>query len=180
MFKRLKGWFNHRMHERERTKRSVGVWERRRDPLDMLMNMLVVHEGFRANAYLCGGNVWTYGYGCTRRPDGTRVEEGDNISKAVARKLLAEEATAALNHAKRLTRGHLPTPGALAAIGSLIYNMGPGLVEHSHFLEHWKNGEMADAKWHFIDFNKIDGLPSKGLTNRREQEWEVLTGKVTP
>lgn len=180
MFRRFSRWLHARARRRVRSPDPGPARDRRADPLPMLITMLAGFEGFRSTAYLCGGKVWTYGYGCTRRPSGQRVEQGDSITEPAARELLAEEATAALNHAKRLTRNHLPTPAALAAIASLIYNMGPYLVEHSHFLEHWKKGEMDDAKWHFLDFNKIDGVPSKGLTNRREQEWEVLTGKVTP
>ena len=174
MFERLKWWFDRRAYERNRRRRQRALQQ---DPLDLLVDMLADFEGFSAEAYLCQGKAWTYGYGCTRRPDGSRVESGDRISKPAARELLGEEATAALDHAKKLTDGFKPTPGALAAIASLIYNFGPGEVRGSKFIAAWRRGDMAEAEFQFLDFNKAGGAVLPGLTRRRKAEWKVLTGE---
>lgn len=148
-----------------------------RQALDTLVEMLMAFEGFRANAYLCPGKVWTYGYGSTYRTDGSRVQQGDNIRKGAARELLRRTATASLDHAIRLTDGYAPTSGCLAAVASLIYNFGPSAVGGSKFLAAWKRRDMDEARFQFVDFNKVDGEPVNGLTRRREAEWEVLTGE---
>ena len=181
MFKRLKWWLDrrrfNRVHRRTAKADQPGRAEVVAAALDLLVEMLAVFEGFRSNAYPCQGKVWTYGYGCTRRADGTPVQPGDNIREAAARKLLTEEARAALNHACDLTDGHSPTAGALAAIASLIYNFGPGEVRGSKFIAAWRRLDMPEAEYQFLDFNKAGGKVSRGLTRRRKAEWKVLTGE---
>ena len=180
MLKRLKHWIDRRAlrrRHRQAVKAPAEYWP---PELDLLMEMLRRFEGFRSNAYQCQGGKWTYGYGSTRRPDGTRVQPGDNIREAAARRLLAEEAEAVLKEARELTDGHSPSIGCLAAIASLIYNVGPEPVARSRFLAAWKRGDMTKARYEFVDFNKVGATPVRGLTLRREAEWETLiTGEIT-
>ena len=150
---------------------------RNRKALDDLVEMLAAFEAFRPNAYLCPAGVWTFGYGSTYRPDGSRVQPDDNIREPAARKLLTKTAMAAFDHALVLTNGYEPTAGCLSAVASLIYNVGPGAVGKSRFLAAWKRGDMEQAHFEFVDFNKVDGVPVDGLTRRREAEWKVLTGE---
>lgn len=174
MLERIKWWFDRRAVARNKRRRERVLQQ---DPLDLLVDMLADFEGFRANAYLCQGKVWTYGYGCTRRTDGSPVRMGDNIREPAARKLLREEAAAALEYARGLTDGFSPTAGAQAAIASLIYNFGIGEVQGSKFIAAWRRGDMAEAEFQFVDFNKVKGVPIPGLTRRRKAEWKVLTGE---
>ena len=174
MLKRLKGWLDRRAAARNKRRRERALGQ---DPLDLLVDMLADFEGFRANAYPCQAGRMTYGYGCTRRPDGSAVQPGDNIREPAARRLLREEAAAALEYAKELTDGFAPTTGALAAIASLIYNFGPGEVRGSKFIAAWRRGDMTEAEFQFVDFNKAGGAILPGLTRRRKAEWKVLTGE---
>ena len=165
MLKRLQGW----IHKRRR---------RERPALDILVSMLMPFEGFRSEAYQCSAGVWTYGYGSTRTPNGKRVEQYFTITKSEARALLTEEAVYVLNRARALTDGYSPTNGCLAAIASLIYNVGEKAVAKSRFLAAWKRCDMEQARIEFVDFNKVSGKVVRGLTRRREAEWKVLTGKA--
>lgn len=45
-------------------------------------------EGFRAKAYRDPVNIWTIGYGFTYYKDGTKVKQGDTITKEEAEELL--------------------------------------------------------------------------------------------
>lgn len=178
MFKRLKRWIDRRRVVPGSWTHGRGRFKTERPALDTLVDMLIKFEGFRSTAYQCSGKVWTYGYGSTYRPNGGRVQEHDTITKREARALLVETAVTVLNHARELTKGHAPTQGCLAAIASLIYNVGPDAVARSKFLAAWKRIDMDDAKREFIDFNKSGGVVVQGLINRREAEWAVLTGKA--
>ena len=181
MLSRFRHWLHRRALRRHEAKVVKRSHYRGDAELDLLVEMLRRFEGYRSNAYMCGGKVWTYGYGSTYRPDGQRVQPGDNITEAAARRLLTNVAHRVLIDARALLteEGHKPSVGCVAAVASLIYNMGLSRVAKSKFLKAWRKGNMAKAKYEFIDFNKIDGEPSRGLTLRREAEWETLIGKQT-
>ena len=183
MLRRLKWWMDRRVARRRKhaIRAAAGRGGTTREPaaLDMLVNILIKWEGFRSRAYQCSGGVWTYGYGSTYRPDGGRVEPNDTITKPQARALLTETAVSCLKAARELTDGHSPSQGCLAAIASLIYNVGASAVSRSRFLAAWKRGDIDAAKAEYIDFNKSGGKVVQGLINRREAEWAVLTGRET-
>ena len=186
MLKRLKQWLDDRAQAR--TLRRVGRAEGHAHftdadgpaALDMLVRMLVEFEGYRSAAYQCSGGRWTFGYGSTFHPGGRPVQENDRISEPHARALLTETAVTCLNHARDLLDGHAPTQGCLAAVASLIYNVGPVAVAGSRFLAAWKRCDMEQAHVEFVDFNRSGGKVVAGLTSRRLKEWAVLTGKATP
>ena len=142
---------------------------------------LIAHwEGFRATSYQCGAEKWTIGYGTTQWPDNIRwgggpVREGENITEPQARELLKNDAGDCVSLANLLLGSR--DPGELAAVGSLIYNTGLRAVRESRFLKAYKRGDMAKAKLEFLDFNRIDGVFSQGLQNRRNAEWKIFTGE---
>lgn len=53
-----------------------------------MCNLIKKQEGFSEVAYLDSKGIPTYGYGSTYRPDGTRVQLGDTITKEKAEALL--------------------------------------------------------------------------------------------
>lgn len=179
MLRRLKWWIDRRQWRKAKAAAGRAPEPASSRPaLDILVDMLVKFEGFRSTAYQCSGNVWTYGYGSTYLPNGKRVQEHDHITEPEARALLTETAVHCLARARELTDGYAPTQGCLAAIASLIYNVGSEAVAKSRFLAAWKRIDMDTAKREFIDFNKANGVVVDGLTNRRIKEWAVLTGKA--
>ena len=56
----------------------------------MCIDIIKEYEGFSEIAYRCPAGIWTYGFGSTKRPDGTPVQEGDTISKQAAEALLTD------------------------------------------------------------------------------------------
>ena len=145
--------------------------------LDMLIEMLVRFEGFRGKAYLCSGKKWTYGYGSTFKANGHRVGPGDRITKRQAKALLRSTALTALAQSRAMLTGgpFNPVPEHhVAAVASLIYNVGPDWVIDSRFLKAYHDCDMNAAKVEYIDFNKAGGVELPGLTRRRETEWEIL------
>lgn len=177
MLKRFRHWLTRRALRRHEAQAIARAPSDHDASLDLLVKMLCRFEGFRAKAYQCDGKVWTYGYGSTRRPSGQRVQPGDFITEANAKILLTEEAEAVMEHAIRLLEGHASV-GAVAAVASLIYNVGPAAVERSRFLAAWKRGDLEAAEFEFCDFNKVNGKPVRGLTLRRKAEWKTLTGNI--
>ena len=154
--------------------------------IEIAVPMVAQFEGFRQHSYQCSAGVWTIGYGSTHWPSAgggpAPVRAGEHVQEHEAREMLRRDVGDCVGHALVMTaeRGDLPTPGEIAGIASLIYNVGPGPVKRSRFLANWNGGFTETAKVEFLDFDKarIDGRlrPVKGLTRRREREWAVMTG----
>jgi GH24 family phage-related lysozyme (muramidase) len=126
-------------------------------------------EGFSARAYRDPVGVLTQGYGETQG-----VTPGKAWSKAYALTRLRA----------RLNRDYLAPVLALAkaidldlaqhqadALGSLVYNLGPGILEPGHTM-----GEALRSKSHrgiadaFLPYDKAGGRALPGLTRRRKAE----------
>ena len=132
-------------------------------------------EGFSSKAYpdpLSGGDPWTYGYGSTRRPDGTPVQPGDTISKEDASLLLQLEAENLLY--KVLTRAKIPseyiTQNRSDAVASFVYNLGPNKVLSSTFIKRWRYGDILGASDAMMWWVSPGTNVTKGLKLRRQAE----------
>ena len=87
-----------------------------KDGIDLIKEF----EGFRKDAYLCPGGVWTIGYGHTRG-----VRAGDSILESEAEDLLKED----LREAEEAVSHLVSTPlrqSQFDALVSLVYNIGSG------------------------------------------------------
>lgn len=129
-------------------------------------------EGCRRIAYRDEGGVWTVGWGCT----GPSITDGTEWTQ--------EQADAELEHRVERLQADMsrcletdPTPGELAAMTSLAYNIGIAAFRFCTvarlFNAHDTQGS-ADA---FLKWCNVKGHPSMGLIKRRQEERAIFLGK---
>ena len=131
------------------------------------VNLLAQLEGLELKAYKCSANVWTIGLGNTFYEDGSKVKEGDKITKEQAYHLFYLIATKFekainLNVKKEISQNQFNS------LFCFVYNIGITAFRNSTLLRLVNiNPKDANIAKQFLRWNKIAGKESKGLTNRR-------------
>jgi len=136
-------------------------------------------EGFSDKMYLCQAGVPTYGYGSTRKLDGTPVKKGDRINLVDAEKLLIKETSEFAKGVTRLLGGVQLNENQFSALVSFAYNLGLGNLEKSTLLKIIKadpNSPLIQSQ--FLRWNKANGKVLNGLTNRRKEEANLYSTRV--
>lgn len=138
---------------------------------------IMKHEGFTDRAVVpVKGDVPTYGYGSTRRPDGTPVKMGDTITKAGALELSRRELRSFEGELKRCMTAPL-TQGEYDSLVSLAYNVGGSAVCKSTMVRLHNAGQHAQACAQFDRWTYFQGKDCRvrsngcyGLVTRRADE----------
>ena len=131
---------------------------------------LIKHfEGFRKEAYLCPGGVWTIGYGHTRG-----VRGGDVITERQAEEFLRKD----LNEAEFIVEDLISEPllqNQFDALVSLVYNIGSGNFHDSTIrrLINAKCTEVRKLEHAWKMWKKSQGVTLSGLIRRREAEFNL-------
>ena len=131
---------------------------------------LIKHfEGFRKEAYLCPGGVWTIGYGHTRG-----VRGGDVITERQAEDFLRKD----LEEAEFIVEDLISEPllqNQFDALVSLVYNIGSGNFHDSTIrrLINAKCTEVRKLEHAWKMWKKSQGVTLSGLIRRREAEFNL-------
>ena len=137
---------------------------------------IVQHEGYQSAAYIpVPGDVPTIGYGTTRYEDGKAVRMGDKVTPERAMVLLKNDASRFEKAVKRCA----PVPmhqHEYDAFVSLTYNIGEGAFCKSTLARKLNAGDYAGACKEILRWNKFKGVPLRGLTLRREKEYQTCIG----
>ena len=96
------------------------------------LQLLKELEGFRKEAYLDTGGVWTIGYGTTR-VEGKPVEAGLTCSEAQAQEWLSQDISWAQTAINKLVKVPLKQ-GMFDALVSFVYNVGEDQFRRSTLL----------------------------------------------
>lgn len=135
-------------------------------------------EGLELEAYRCPAGVWTLGAGLTQI-SGRPVKDGDRITVEQAKELLAEDLKVRHDRLVKLipTAQHYGSKQT-AALLSWAYNVGMGAVESSTLRKRINAGENAQivVREELPKWNKANGQPVKGLTDRRAAEVKLFAG----
>ena len=141
----------------------------------MNLQEIKLSEGFESKAYKRNGDVWTYGYGSTYKLDGTRVRQGDIITRQDAEILLKT----------KIEKEYLPQLKSLVkvvlndnqrdALISLIYNIGAGNLRKSALLKLINNNpnDIAIKQQWVLTNIRIGSQFEKGLRARRKRESDL-------
>ena len=119
-------------------------------------------EGCRLNAYQDVKGIWTVGYGHT----GSDVFRGLSITQPQAEDLLKQDLQRFYHVDQYLSER--VNDNQYAAIICFVYNIGLRPFKMSKTLTLVNDGECPDDEW--IGFDHVDGVPNKGLRNRRLAE----------
>jgi len=130
-------------------------------------------EGLELKAYQDSASVWTIGYGTTRFPDGTQVQEGDKCTQEQAEYWLLNDCAWA-NQAVSVMVNHPITQKMHDALVAFVYNIGETAFQKSSLLRQLNIRNYVQATIEFDKWTKVrvNGLlqHSRGLANRRNKE----------
>lgn len=135
------------------------------------VGMVAQFEGYRSEAYLDEGGVPTIGYGET-----LGVKLGDITTSERAKVQLLNS----LNKHATDIRPYIKVPlhqWEFDAYSSFAYNVGVGSFRQSTLLKLLNAGKYSQACAQLKRWVYIKGRKSKGLTNRRNVEYEVCMGR---
>lgn len=137
------------------------------------LRLLAKHEGLSLKAYKCPAGVWTIGYGNTFYEDGTKVKEGDIITRQRAEDLLRIIANDFAKNVKALVKQPL-TLEKFDALVSFAYNVGVGNFAKSTLLKKVNANPLDPTiRAEFEKWNKANGRVLKGLVTRRKEEADL-------
>lgn len=141
------------------------------------LRLLAKHEGLSLKAYKCPAGVWTIGYGNTFYEDGTKVKEGDIITKQRAEELLKVIANDFATKVDALVKPKL-TMQQFDALVSFAYNVGTANFAKSTLLKKVNaNPNDPTIRVEFEKWNKANGKVYKGLVTRRKEEADLYFTK---
>ena len=126
-------------------------------------------EGFKAEAYLDTGGVWTIGFGTIKYPNGQRVKKGDTCTREQAEQWLKNDCKwvdACLD--KYVTVK--PTQNQFDALASFVYNIGETAFVKSTMLTLLNQNNFTAAANQFDRWVFDNGKRITGLANRRTKE----------
>lgn len=133
---------------------------------------IVVHEGYSDNAYIpVAGDVPTIGFGTT-----TGVKIGDKITPVKALERALTDVNAFEAALKKCVKVPLHQYEYDAYV-SLSYNIGSKAFCDSTLVKLLNNGDYDGACKQILRWDKFKGKPLKGLTIRRQSEYEKCTGQ---
>jgi lysozyme len=151
-------------------------------------------EGYSDKAYRDSGTIWTYGFGSTRKLDGTPVKYGDTITPPQALTLAMQEVMVMETALKKCITADL-YQNEYNAFLELAYNVGTGAVCSSSIPLKLAMGNYVGACQTILQFDKFRDRSKpkvqdpktgkwdyplarlKGLTNRREREYKKCVGE---
>ena len=144
-----------------------------RDISDQGFAIIREFEGFRANAYLDTGGVWTIGYGTIKYPDGTKVKKGDTCTQGQAELWLKNDCQwvdACLDKHVKVSINQ----NQFDALASFIYNIGETAFVKSTMLKTLNAANFAGTASQFDRWVYDNGKAIKGLISRRAKEKELF------
>ncbi len=141
---------------------------------------IALHEGYTEQAIIpVPGDVPTNGFGTTTNLDGSPVKLGDKTSptKALARALAdIQKFEGAIKRCVKVPLHQYEYD----AFTSLAYNIGAGAFCSSTLVRVLNVGQYAEACRQILRWDKFKGQPLRGLTNRRQKEFEQCMGEGAP
>jgi lysozyme len=134
-------------------------------------------EGLKLKAYKCPADVWTIGYGNTFYEDGSKVKQGDEVTKERANQLFDSVAFSFANQITGSIKAIL-NDNQFSSLVSFAYNVGVTNFKKSTLLKKInidKNDPTIFAE--FLRWDNAAGKVLAGLKLRREAEAKLYFEK---
>jgi lysozyme len=141
----------------------------------MALDTIQQFEGLKLKAYKDSVGIWTVGFGNIFNLDtGNPIKEGDEISLETAERWLKIE----VDNLQAKMRKVITVPlnnNQWTALTSLAYNIGFGAFKRSTLLRLLNAGaSKEEVAKQILRWNKAGGKEVKGLTNRRQAEFNLF------
>lgn len=132
---------------------------------------ILTHEGFRDKAYIpVPGDVPTVGFGTT---DGVKM--GDSIDPVAAVNRAHRDIVKFENALKQCVKVPL-YQHEFDAYTKLTYNIGSSAFCGSTLVRKLNAGDYTGACKEILRWDRFQGKPLRGLTNRRQEEYKLCLG----
>jgi GH24 family phage-related lysozyme (muramidase) len=132
-------------------------------------------EGFRGAVYRDQVGVLTQGYGETQGIQPGRVWTREHALKRLKERVNENYLAPVLKLLKAL--GHHPEQHEVDALASLVYNLGPGILEQGHTMgDAIRSGDRMRIANAFLVYDFAGGRKLLGLTLRRRAERKMYLG----
>jgi lysozyme len=137
------------------------------------LTLLQECEGLRLKSYLDSAGIWTIGYGTTRYPDGSQVQEGDTCTQEQAEYWTYNDLAWVLKAVNEMVAVDI-NQKMFDALCMFVYNIGAQAFHKSSMLRqlnqcNWKQASIEFDKW--VKARSGGKLVTvKGLVNRRDKE----------
>lgn len=140
----------------------------------MALDTIQQFEGLKLKAYKDSVGIWTVGFGNIFNLDtGNPIKEGDEITLETAERWLKIEVDNLQAKMRKVITVTL-TDNQWTALTSLVYNIGFGAFKRSTLLRLLNAGaSKEEVAKQFLRWNKAGGKEIKGLTNRRQAEYNL-------
>lgn len=126
-------------------------------------------EGFRSEAYLDTGGVWTIGFGTIKYPNGIRVKKGDTCTREDAEIWLKNDCKWVDSCLDKYVK--IPVnQNQFDALASFVYNIGESQFKSSTLLAKLNASDFSAAAANFDRWVYDNGKKIQGLVNRRARE----------
>lgn len=131
------------------------------------------YEGYREKAYIpVPGDVPTIGYGTTKHPDGTSVKLGESTNRKQAEVYLKHDVSIFSKEISKCIKVPL-SQNEHDAFLSLSYNIGSSAFCKSTLVKKLNTLDYLGACKEILKWDKFKGVPLRGLTIRRNKEYEL-------
>ncbi len=132
-------------------------------------------EGLKLKAYRCPAGLPTIGYGTRYYKDGVEVKMGDSITLAQAEDLLNFRILQIAEFIHNDLKEVELNDNQRNALISFIFNIGIERFKRNTTIRKLlKDGNVEGAAKQFVRWNKVKGVPVRGLTLRRIEETELF------
>lgn len=137
---------------------------------DALIDMIIKSEGLKLKSYRCPANVWTIGVGCTYYENGTRVKEGEEITRERAIELLKNVLKKYEADVDNMTRDDI-NQNQFDALVDFAFNCGSANLKSSTLLKKVNaNPNDPNIAQEFNKWVRGGGKVLPGLVTRRKEE----------
>ncbi len=138
---------------------------------------IALQEGYTTEAIIpVPGDVPTYGYGTTRKPDGSPVKMSEKTTPTRALVDLLRDASKFEQAVKRCAPVPMHTYEFQAYV-SFTYNVGETAFCKSTLAKKLNALDYEGACKELLKWDKVKGGTVKGLTNRRQSEYKTCIGE---
>ena len=138
---------------------------------------IALHEGYTDDAIIpVPGDVPTYGFGTTRKADGTPVRMTDKTTPTRALVDLLRDASRFEQAVKRCAPVPMH-PYEFQAYVSFTYNVGESAFCRSTLVKKLNALDYEGACKELLKWDKVKGVTVRGLTVRRQAEYKTCMGE---
>lgn len=140
------------------------------------LQLIRKYEGYKTTPYRCPAGLYTVGYGHVignglQLPD----EWNRKFSLGEINELLKSDLARFERGVLRYCSVHL-TQSQFDALVSFSFNLGLGVLQRSTLRQKILRGDGEGAAEEILKYNKAGGVVLKGLTRRRQAEYDLFTG----